>query len=451
MSHEPSLTLQDSLQSGKHGGLAGVFNVPGDKSISHRSLILGGLAIGTTQIQGLLEGDDVMATGRAMQALGADISRDDNATWHVTGVGMNGLVSPETPLDLGNSGTGVRLLMGVVAGQSITATFSGDASLSRRPMARVTDPLSRMGAAITARDGDRLPVTIVGAQTPLAADHTSLVASAQIKSAVLLAALNARGTSIVREPTASRDHTEAMLRHFGATVRSTTEADGTHIVELDGEATLTAADIAVPRDPSSAAFPMVAALITEGSDLLIPAVGMNPLRTGLITTLQEMGGDISLENQRIEGGEGVADLRVRHSQLHGIDVPPERAASMIDEYPILAIAATRASGITRMLGVEELRVKETDRIAVVAEGVIAAGGTVSYDDDSMTVTGGDIAGGMTIDSQHDHRIAMSFLTLGMISAAPIIVTGCGTINTSFPGFADSMNACGAALRAAPSP
>ena len=451
MSHEPSLTLQDSLQSGKHGGLAGVFNVPGDKSISHRSLILGGLAIGTTQIQGLLEGDDVMATGRAMQALGADISRDDNATWHVTGVGMNGLVSPETPLDLGNSGTGVRLLMGVVAGQSITATFSGDASLSRRPMARVTDPLSRMGAAITARDGDRLPVTIVGAQTPLAADHTSLVASAQIKSAVLLAALNARGTSIVREPTASRDHTEAMLRHFGATVRSTTEADGTHIVELDGEATLTAADIAVPRDPSSAAFPMVAALITEGSDLLIPAVGMNPLRTGLITTLQEMGGDISLENERIEGGEGVADLRVRHSQLHGIDVPPERAASMIDEYPILAIAATRASGITRMLGVEELRVKETDRIAVVAEGIIAAGGTVSYDDDSMTVTGGDIAGGMTIDSQHDHRIAMSFLTLGMISAAPIIVTGCGTINTSFPGFADSMNACGAALRAAPSP
>ena len=451
MSHEPSLTLQDSLQSGKHGGLAGVFNVPGDKSISHRSLILGGLAIGTTQIQGLLEGDDVMATGRAMQALGADISRDDNATWHVTGVGMNGLVSPETPLDLGNSGTGVRLLMGVVAGQSITATFSGDASLSRRPMARVTDPLSRMGAAITARNGDRLPVTIVGAQTPLAADHTSLVASAQIKSAVLLAALNARGTSIVREPTASRDHTEAMLRHFGATVRSTTEADGTHIVELDGEATLTAADIAVPRDPSSAAFPMVAALITEGSDLLIPAVGMNPLRTGLITTLQEMGGDISLENQRIEGGEGVADLRVRHSQLHGIDVPPERAASMIDEYPILAIAATQASGITRMLGVEELRVKETDRIAVVAEGIIAAGGTVSYDDDSMTVTGGDIAGGMTIDSQHDHRIAMSFLTLGMISAAPIIVTGCGTINTSFPGFADSMNACGAALRAAPSP
>lgn len=451
MSHEPSLTLQDSLQSGMHGGLAGIFNVPGDKSISHRSLILGGLAIGTTQIRGLLEGDDVMATGRAMQALGADIRRDDNATWHVTGVGMNGLVSPETPLDLGNSGTGVRLLMGVVAGQSITATFSGDASLSRRPMARVTDPLSRMGAAITARDGDRLPVTIVGAQTPLAADHTSLVASAQIKSAVLLAALNARGTSIVREPTASRDHTEAMLRHFGATVRSRTEADGTHVVELDGEATLTAADIVVPRDPSSAAFPMVAALITEGSDLLIPAVGMNPLRTGLITTLQEMGGDISLENERTEGGEGVADLRVRHSQLHGIDVPPERAASMIDEYPILTIAATQASGITRMLGVEELRVKETDRIAVVAEGVIAAGGTVSYDDDSMTVTGGDIAGGMTIDSQHDHRIAMSFLTLGMISAAPINVTGCGTINTSFPGFADSMNACGAALRAAPNP
>ena len=262
---------------------------------------------------------------------------------------------------------------------------------------------------------------------------------------VLLAGLNARGTSIVREPHASRDHTESMLRHFGATVRQSVEDDGTHVVELEGDAVLTAADVVVPRDPSSAAFPMVAALITAGSDLSIPGVGMNPLRTGLITTLREMGGQIDISNERTEGGETVADLRVRHSQLHGIDVPPERAASMIDEYPILAVAATQAEGETRMRGVAELRVKETDRIGVVAEGILAAGGTVSYDEDSMTVTGSRIAGGMSIDSQHDHRIAMSFLTLGMVSQAPITVTGCATIATSFPGFATGMNACGAAL------
>lgn len=437
--------IPETLISTRHGGLTGQFDVPGDKSISHRSLILGGMAIGTTRVTGLLEGDDVMATGQAMQALGATITRESDGTWVVTGVGTSGLVSPDKPLDLGNSGTGVRLLMGVVAGLPITATFCGDESLSRRPMARVTDPLARMGADITAREGGRLPVTITGTATPLAADHESKVASAQIKSAVLLAGLNARGTSIVREPHASRDHTESMLRHFGADVRQTVEEDGAHVVELEGEAVLTAADVVVPRDPSSAAFPMVAALITEGSDLLIPGVGMSPLRTGLITTLQEMGGQIEISNTRTEGGESVADLRVRHSQLHGIDVPPERAASMIDEYPILAVAATQAKGETRMTGVAELRVKETDRIGVVAEGILAAGGTVTHDKDSMTVTGGEIGGGMIIDSRHDHRIAMSFLTLGMVSAAPVTVTGCATIATSFPGFATGMNACGAAL------
>ena len=445
MAHDDVLTRSETLTSSRHGELSGIFDVPGDKSISHRSFIMGGLAIGTTRVTGLLEGDDVMATGQAMQALGAGIRQDEDGSWIVTGVGTAGLVSPEQPLDLGNSGTGVRLLMGVVAGLPITATFCGDESLSRRPMARVTDPLALMGASVTSRDGGRLPVTITGAQTPLAADHASKVASAQIKSAVLLAGLNARGTSIVREPHASRDHTEAMLRHFGATVRQRVEADGTHVVELEGEAVLRASDVIVPRDPSSAAFPMVAALITEGSDLSIPGIGMNPLRTGLITTLQEMGGDIEISNERTEGGEAVADLRVRHSRLRGIDVPAERAASMIDEYPILAIAATQAEGTTRMLGVAELRVKETDRIAVVAEGILAAGGTVAYDDDSMTVTGGRVTGGMSIDSQHDHRIAMSFLTLGMVSDQPITVTGCTTINTSFPGFAVSMNGCGAAL------
>ena len=448
MADTPMLSSKDTLISRRHDGLSGQFLVPGDKSISHRSLILGGLAIGTTRVTGLLEGDDVLATCNAMRALGVTITHEDDGSWLVHGVGTAGLMSPAVPLDLGNSGTGVRLLMGVVAGQPITATFSGDDSLSQRPMARVTDPLAAMGAQITSRDGGRLPVTIKGVADPLAAAHTSKVASAQIKSAVLLAGINARGTSTVTEPHASRDHTESMLRHFGATVVQDMADDGTHHVSLTGEAVLRAADIAVPRDPSSAAFPMVAALLTPASDIIIPGIGMNPLRTGLITTLMEMGGDITLWNERTEGGEPVADLRVRHSQLHGIDVPAARAASMIDEYPILAIAATQADGVTRMTGVSELRVKETDRIAVVADGIAAAGGSVSYDEDSMTVTGGNIAGGVTIASQHDHRIAMSFLTLGMVSDAAITVTGCMTINTSFPDFATLMNGCGAALAAA---
>ena len=448
MTETNALSTSDILVSHQHDGLSGQFAVPGDKSISHRSLILGGLAIGTTRITGLLEGDDVKATGNAMRALGVTITREEDGSWVVDGVGTAGLQSPTQPLDLGNSGTGVRLLMGVVAGLPITATFCGDESLSMRPMARVTDPLADMGAHITSREGGRLPLTIKGARTPLAAAHTSKVASAQIKSAILLAGINARGTSTVTEPHASRDHTESMLRHFGASVTQTTAADGTHHVALQGEAILQAADIAVPRDPSSAAFPMVAALLTPGSDITLAGIGMNPLRTGMITTLQEMGGDITLSHARVEGGEAVADIRVKHSRLHGIDVPADRAASMIDEYPILAIAATQADGTTRMQGVAELRVKETDRIAVVADGIAAAGGTVHYDDDSMTVTGSPIAGGVTIASQHDHRIAMSFLTLGMVSDAPITVSGCQTINTSFPDFATLMNGCGAQIASA---
>ena len=448
MTDTTTLSTRDNLISHRHGGLTGSFNVPGDKSISHRALILGGLAIGTTRVTGLLEGDDVMATGNAMRALGATITQDTDGSWVIEGVGTAGLQSPAKPLDLQNSGTGVRLLMGVVAGQPITASFCGDNSLSKRPMARVTDPLAEMGAKITSRDGGRLPVTIKGTDMPLAAAHTSKVASAQIKSAILLAGINARGSSTVIEPHASRDHTESMLRHFGASVQQVIAPDGTHEVTLAGEAVLHAADITVPCDPSSAAFPMVAALLTPASDITLAGIGMNPLRTGLITTLLEMGGNITLSDERIEGGEAVADIRVRHSQLHGIDVPADRAASMIDEYPILAIAATQAKGVTCMQGVAELRVKETDRIAVVADGIAAAGGTVSYDADSMTVTGGTIAGGATIASQHDHRIAMSFLTLGMVSHAPITVTGCKTINTSFPGFATLMNACGANITAA---
>lgn len=447
LSSSVSLSAADTLCSGQTTGLSGTFFVPGDKSISHRSLIFGGLAIGTTKVTGLLEGADVMATKSAMQALGAEITRNDDGSWTITGCGTHGLMSPAAPLDLGNSGTGVRLLMGVVAGQDITATFAGDESLSVRPMARITDPLETMGAGVTARDGGLLPVTITGTATPRAGDHVSKVASAQIKSAVLLAGLNARGTTIVTEPHASRDHTESMLRHFGAEVTQHVAADGTHTVHLTGEATLTAADIAVPRDPSSAAFPMVAALITNGSDITLPGIGMNPLRTGLMTTLIEMGGDITISNERIEGGEAVADIRVRHSALSGVTVPAERAASMIDEFPILSVAATMASGTTLMLGVAELRVKETDRIKVMADGLAAAGATVSYDDDSMTVTGSPVQGGVSIASQHDHRIAMSFLTLGMVAQQPITVTGCETINTSFPGFADNMNGAGAALTA----
>ena len=438
-----SMQTNLSLSSQRTDNLAGIIDVPGDKSMSHRSLILGSLAIGTTKVTGLLEGADVLATADAMRALGVDITRHDDGTWVIVGQGLHGLVAPETALDLGNSGTGVRLLMGVVAGQAITATFTGDASLSVRPMARITDPLQQMGTHVASRDGGLLPVTITGQSEPMAISYESPVASAQIKSAILLAGLTARGDTEVIEPHASRDHTESMLRHFGATVEQTVRDDGTHHVQLHGGAQLIAADIAVPRDPSSAAFPMVAALLTKGSDITLPSIGMNPLRTGLITTLIEMGGDISILNPRDEGGEPVADLRVRHSDLHGINIPAERAASMIDEFPILSVAATQAYGTTIMNGVAELRVKETDRIKVMADGLIAAGAIVSYDDDTMTVTGGPIAGGMTVNSQHDHRIAMSFLTLGLISNAPVSVEGCETIHTSFPDFAKIMQNAGA--------
>ena len=442
----------DILRSRQVTALRGTIHVPGDKSISHRSLILGGLAIGETRISGLLEGADVLATKDALIALGVEIEKTKHGDWHVTGVGLNGMVSPAKPLDLGNSGTGVRLLMGVVAGQDITATFTGDASLSSRPMARITDPLSSMGASITSRDG-QLPVTITGTATPLARQHRSKVASAQIKSAILLAGLNARGTTQITEPHASRDHSESMLRYFGADVQQTIADDGSHIISLQGEAVLHGRQITVPRDPSSAAFAVVAALITPDSDIIIPGIGMNPLRTGLLDTLIEMGGSIERVNERTEGGEIIADLHVKSSQLHGIQVPASRAASMIDEYPILSVAAAAASGTTDMRGVAELRVKETDRIKVMADGLRKCGVDVAYDDDSMQVTGqltgqvkaSKINGGVTIAAQHDHRIGMSFLTLGMVAAQPITVSGCATIETSFPGFAEQMSALGASI------
>ena len=449
-----------ALRSSICQSINGEILIPGDKSISHRALILGSLAIGTTRVSGLLKGADVMSTLSAMRQLGVDISEADNGDVIIHGVGLHGLTTPDAPLDLGNAGTGARLLMGVIAGQRITASFTGDSSLSARPMRRVTDPLEEMGAQVSYLPENNakglLPVIISGATPVLPADYHSTIASAQIKSAILLAGLNARGTTKVTEPHISRDHTEAMLRHFGLTVEQTILADGRHEVSVKGEGQLRAADIAVPRDPSSAAFAMVAALIIPHSHITLPGISMNPQRIGLIATLQEMGGSLSLSNHRIEGGEDVADIEVRSSRLHGIDVPALRAASMIDEYPILSIAAACASGKTHMVGVSELRVKETDRIAVMAEGLRRCGVEIDETDDTMTVlgtnSGGDdisahsaIAGGVIIASQHDHRIAMSFLTLGMVSKSPIIVEDVCTIATSFPGFAALMNHAGAKI------
>ena len=432
-------------------GLNGVIDIPGDKSVSHRALILGGMATGTTRISGLLTGEDVLSTLGAVKALGVSISTDPKTNdIFVDGVGTAGFISPDAPLDLGNAGTGVRLLMGAVAGQPVTAEFSGDASLSVRPMRRITDPLAKMGAQIAylpeKAEKGFLPVSITGAAPVLALDYTTPVASAQIKSAIMLAALNARGQTVITEPHISRDHTESMLRHFGIEIDQKILADGSHKVTLAGGTPLSAKDIVVPRDPSSAAFAIIAALITPNSDIHLPAISLNPQRTGLLTTLLEMGADITITDERIEGGEKVGDLSVKSSQLSGIEVPAERAASMIDEYPVLAIAAASATGTTYMPGIAELRVKETDRIATTAAGLAACGVEVAETQDSLSVTGTpDIAGGATINSSHDHRIAMSFLVLGMVSKTAITVTDIETIATSFPGFAELMNRAGAQM------
>ena len=432
-------------------GLNGVIDIPGDKSVSHRALILGGMATGTTRISGLLTGEDVLSTLGAVKTLGVSISTDPKTNdIFVDGVGTAGFISPDAPLDLGNAGTGVRLLMGAVAGQPVTAEFSGDASLSVRPMRRITDPLAKMGAQIAylpeKAEKGFLPVSITGAAPVLALDYTTPVASAQIKSAIMLAALNARGQTVITEPHISRDHTESMLRHFGIEIDQKILADGSHQVTLAGGTPLSAKDIVVPRDPSSAAFAIIAALITPNSDIHLPAISLNPQRTGLLTTLLEMGADITITDERIEGGEKVGDLSVKSSQLSGIEVPAERAASMIDEYPVLAIAAASATGTTYMPGIAELRVKETDRIATTAAGLAACGVEVAETQDSLSVTGTpDIAGGATINSSHDHRIAMSFLVLGMVSKTAITVTDIETIATSFPGFAELMNRAGAQM------
>lgn len=440
-------TPENSLSAHASPGLQGRVKLPGDKSISHRSLIFGALAIGETRISGLLEGEDVLATAQAMRQLGAEVTRHGDGNWSVFGVGVGGLHEPAQPLDFGNSGTGARLVMGLVAGHPITATFVGDASLSRRPMGRVITPLTEMGAVFTAREGGKLPLTLKGAREALAITYPSPVASAQVKSAVLLAGLNAPGVTTVIEETPTRDHTERMLRAFGAEVVTEEGPRGLVAVKLTGQPELRACPVIVPGDPSSAAFPVVAALITPGSDIVVEGVMMNPHRAGLYTTLIEMGGDIEIMNQREEGGEPVADLRVRASALKGIVVPPARAASMIDEYPVLAVAAAFAEGETSMLGIHELRVKESDRIAATASGLRANGVKVRELEDGMIVVGrgGTVDGGGHVITQMDHRIAMCFLVMGLASVKPVTIDDGSMIATSFPEFVPLMRAMGARI------
>ena len=434
------------LTSGTAGALNGRVRVPGDKSMSHRALILGALAIGRSRISGLLEGDDVLRTAAAMGAMGATLARGADGSWSIDGVGVGGLAEPDEVLDLGNSGTAARLLMGVVAAHDITAFFTGDGSLRKRPMRRVAEPLSRMGARIVARDGGRLPLALTGAAAPLPIEYRVPVPSAQVKSAVLLAGLGAPGTTVVVEPEATRDHSERMLRHFGAAVTVAAEGNGRRI-SLEGQPELRAADFTVPGDPSSAAFPMVAALLMPGSEVVIEGVGVNPLRTGLIDTLSEMGADLTLGNERIAGGEPIADLAVRHSRLSGVEVPARRAPSMIDEYPILAVAAAFARGRTVMHGLAELRVKESDRLGAIAQGLEACGVKLAVSGDTLTVEGTDAApaGDASIMTRLDHRIAMAFLVLGMAARRPTRIDDGETIGTSFPGFVTLMNGLGARI------
>jgi 3-phosphoshikimate 1-carboxyvinyltransferase len=434
-----------ALSAHRNGPLRGRARPPGDKSISHRAFIFGLLTRGVTQIEGLLEGDDVLRTGEACKALGATIERHGEGRWSVSGPGLGSLVAPRAPLDFGNAGTGARLMMGVVGGHDIVGVFDGDASLRKRPMRRVLDPLRLMGAQVLEEvEGGRCPITLKGAGEPAPILYRTPVASAQIKSAVLLAGLNARGTTTVVESEASRDHTEKMLAHFGAEVRVETEGEGRRVTVV-GRPELRPRPVVVPADPSSAAFPIVAALITPGSDIVIEGVMTNPLRVGLVTTLLEMGAQIEALDRRVEGGEDVADLRVRASELVGVDVPAARAPSMIDEYPILAVAAAFARGTTRMRGLHELRVKESDRLAAVAAGLAAAGVAHEISGDDLSVEGGAPEGGGLVATHLDHRIAMSFLVMGMASRKPMSVDDASMIATSFPNFRALMEGLGAKL------
>ncbi|ABQ68817.1 3-phosphoshikimate 1-carboxyvinyltransferase [Rhizorhabdus wittichii RW1] len=431
------------------GPLRGSIAVPGDKSISHRALMLSALAIGESRVEGLLTGEDVLATAAAMRAMGASIERGDDDVWRIHGVGVGGLLQPEGALEMGNSGTSTRLLMGLVASHAITATFTGDASLSKRPMNRVIEPLSLMGADVTATPGGKggtLPLMLRGISPAVPIDYRLPVASAQVKSAVLLAGLNTPGITRVIEPVATRDHSERMLRGFGAELEVEQDADGARIISIRGEAELQPQHIVVPGDPSSAAFPVVAALLVPGSAVTIANVGLNPTRAALFDVLRMMGGDIEFANPREVGGEPVADIVVRHSTLKGIETPVETVASMVDEYPILFVAAALAEGRTVARGLEELRVKESDRIAVMAEGLRAIGARVEELEDGLIIdgTGGDpLPGGATIAARLDHRIAMSFAVAGLVSKAAVTIDDMGPVATSFPGFTRLMGELGA--------
>jgi 3-phosphoshikimate 1-carboxyvinyltransferase len=438
------------LISRKAQGLKGRIRVPGDKSMSHRALMFGAVAIGETAITGLLEAEDVVNTAKAMTALGGEAARGADGTWRVQGVGVGGLASPAAPLDFGNSGTGVRLAMGLMATTPLTAICTGDASLSKRPMGRVITPLSQFGARFEAAEGGRLPLTLHGARDPVPVTYTLPVASAQVKSAVLLAGLNTPGKTTVIEPVATRDHTERMLNGFGARI-SVEAKDGARHITIEGQHELTAQTLAIPGDPSSAAFPMVAALITEGSDIVIENIMLNPTRTGLIDTLIDMGGNIVIDNRRLAGGEEVGDLRVRHSRLQGIRVPAARAPSMIDEYPILSVAASFAEGSTRMEGLEELRVMESDRLAAVEAGLQANGVPTSSGRDWLEVEGGGAPGGGKVTTHMDHRIAMSFLVMGLASRIFTTIDDSRFIATSFPDFTGLMNGMGARIMAPDGP
>jgi 3-phosphoshikimate 1-carboxyvinyltransferase len=424
--------------------LTGEIPVPGDKSISHRALMFGALAMGQTRITGLLEGEDVLRTAAAMQALGAAITRD-GADWLVTGRGIGGLTAPDDVLDMGNSGTAARLLCGILASHDLFAIMTGDASLRRRPMARVIEPLRACGAAFSARPGDRLPLSIQGARDALPITYRLPVASAQVKSAILLAGLNARGITEVEEPEPTRDHSENMLRHFGAEVSVTTQGTG-RIIRLTGQPELLAADIAVPGDPSSAAFPLVAALLVPGSRVTIRAVGLNPLRTGLFATLRDMDATLTINNERTEGGEPIGDITVAYQELSAVDVPPERAPSMIDEYPILAVACATARGTSRLRGLHELRVKESDRLAATTAMLQAAGIRAEILGDDLLIHGVSAPpGGGLVATHMDHRLAMSALVLGQITQAPMRIDDASFIDTSFPGFIPLMQGLGAGL------
>lgn len=435
----------------KSAPLFGHVRVPGDKSISHRALMLGAVALGETRVTGLLEGEDVLATAAAMRAMGAKVVREQSGEWRINGLGVGGLLQPSKTIDMGNSGTAVRLLMGLVASHNIKVTFTGDASLSSRPMMRVITPLSQVGATFDAAEGGRLPITETGAKSPMPIEYELPVASAQVKSAVLLAGLNAPGETVVIEPKPTRDHSEKMINHFGGDVRVEDLEGGARRITLKGQPELKGRDVIVPADISSAAFPLVAASIVPGSDVTVTGVGLNPLRAGVIETLKDMGANIEILNQRTEAGEDIGDVRVRYTGLKGCLVPASRAPDQIDENPILFVAAACAEGQTRFEGLGELRVKESDRLAVMAKGLKACGVDVEEGEDWLVVNGvggtdAPVPGGATVASSLDHRIAMSFLVLGMNAEKPITVDDASPIETSFPGFQNLMEDLGATFQ-----